>query len=83
MPFKETLQEYIRLENDGRARDRQIQEDLGQFLLDFRAMLDLLNSSLRNEVQLYSSALGQRLSTSIATLRAGLGELDSQEKLTR
>ena len=82
MPFKETLEEYIRLENDGRDRDRRLQQDLGQFLMDFRTMLDILNSSLRSESQLQSSALGQRLSTSIATLRAALNELNAQERLS-
>jgi hypothetical protein len=82
MPFKETLEEYLRLENDGRDKDRQLQEDLGLFLLDFRAMLDILNSSLRSEPQLESSPLGQRLTTSIATLRAGLNELNIQERLS-
>ena len=82
MPFKETLQEYIRLENDGRARDRQIQQNLGQFLMDFRTMLDVLNSSLRSEPQLQSSPLGQRLSTSIATLRSALNDLNTQESLS-
>jgi len=82
MPFKETLQEYIRLENDGRARDRQIQQNLGQFLMDFRTMLDVLNSSLRSEPQLQSSPLGQRLSTSMATLRSALNDLNAQEGLS-
>ena len=82
MPFKETLEEYIRLENDGRDRDRRLQQNLGQFLMDFRTMLDVLNSSLRSEPQLQSSALGQRLSTSIATLRAALNELNAQERLS-
>ncbi len=82
MPLKETLEEYIRLENDGRDKDRQLQLNLRQFLLDFRTMLDVLNSALRSEPQLQSSALGQRLSTSIATLRASLNELNVKEKLS-
>ena len=82
MPFKETLEEYIRLENDGRDRDRRLQQNLGQFLMDFRTMLDILNSSLRSEPQLQSSALGLRLSTSIATLRAALNDLNAQERLS-
>jgi hypothetical protein len=83
MPFKETLGEYIRLENDGRDRDRQLEEKLSLFLLDLRTMLDVLNSALRNESDLQKSPLGQKLTSSIATLRASLAELDAQEKLSQ
>ncbi len=82
MTFRKTLEEYIRLENEGRDRDRRLQENPGNFLLDLRAMLDVLNSSLRNETDLENSALGQKLNTSIATLRAAISDLGIQEKLS-
>jgi hypothetical protein len=81
LSFRKTFEEYIRLENDGRDRERRFQERPGDFLIDLRVMLDILNSSLRNEVELESSVLGQKLKTSISILRAGIGDLISQEKL--
>jgi hypothetical protein len=81
MPFKDQLEENIRLENEGRDRDRQLQEAAGDFLLDLRTMLDVLNSTLRIDLEIESSDLGRTMNSTIATLRASLNELLSQERL--
>jgi hypothetical protein len=82
VPLKETLTQYISLENEGRDRDRRLQSDPAIFLIDLRTMLDVLNSSLRSDAEFEKSPLGQKLNSSIATLRASIGELGAQEKMS-
>jgi hypothetical protein len=80
MPFRDILEKYIRLENDGRERDRRFQEKSGNFLLDLKAMLDILSNSLRNEPEINNSALGQKLESTIQIVRTAINDLELREK---